>query len=144
MSVNVRVGGRGGDYTRHNLGVFLGATKEASGPIESTWGLEYGYRFTQHFGVGFVYEKTDEAHPGDGAEVLLGSLYYNPYANWRLGIGVGQEEIGGSHSHKETLYRASVAYHFHVGKFALSPLAAVDWVDVDNLYVFGVAFSRPF
>ncbi|MEH6518242.1 MAG: hypothetical protein V7742_16325 [Halioglobus sp.] len=89
----------GSDYTRHNIGVFLGATNEASGSTESSW---------------------------------------------RLGIGVGQEEIGGSHSHRETLYRASVAYHFHVGKFALSPLAAVDRVDGDNLYVFGVASSRPF
>ena len=73
-----------GDYTRHNIGVFLGAENEASGPTESTWGLEYGYRFTPHFGFGVVYEKTDEAHHGDGAEVLLGSLYCNPYANWRL------------------------------------------------------------
>ncbi len=133
-----------GEFTRHNLGIFLGGTNAPHYDTEFTWGVEYGFRFTPHVGVGIVYEETDEGHGGDGTEVWVANIYVNPFSNWRLGLGAGEEEIGGSHGHTETLYRASAAYHIHVGKFAISPMVAVDRIDGDNTYVFGAAFSRPF
>ena len=134
----------GEKFKRNNLGLFLGATDPDEGSTEFTYGVEYGYRFTPRFGAGLVYEKTEEAHDGDGASIILMNLYANPYANWRLGLGAGQEKIHGSHSHKETLYRLSAAYHFHTGFFGLAPMVSVDHVDGDNAIVFGVAISRSF
>lgn len=57
-------------------------------------------------------------------------------ANWRTGRG--------SHSHKETLYRLSAAYHFHFEVFGLAPMVSLDHVDGDNAVVFGVAISHSF
>ena len=92
--------------------------------------------------MGLVYERTDEAHDGEGTTVALAALYYNPYASWRLGIGAGQEEVRGSHGHTENLYRFSIAYHFHVGKFGLAPVLNVDRVDGDNALVMGLSFFQ--
>ena len=144
FAASTRAAGDSEDFTRHNLGIFLGGTDAPGYDTEFTWGVEYGFRFTPRMGVGVVYEETDKGHGGDGTEVWVGNVYVNPFSNWRLGIGAGREEIGGLHSHSETLYRFSAAYHIHVGKFALTPTVAVDRIDGDNTYVFGAAFSRPF
>lgn len=134
----------GEGFTRNNLGVFLGATDSDDGSTEFTYGVEYGYRFTPRFGAGLVYEKTEDAHDGDGTSIILMNLYANPYASWRLGLGAGQEKVHGSHSHKETLYRLSAAYHFHIGILGLAPMVSLDHVDGDNAVVFGVAISYSF
>jgi len=91
-----------------------------------------------------VYEKTDEGHGGDGTTIALGAVYYSPYPGWRLGAGVGQEEVNGRHGYTETLYRLGVAYHFHIGKFGLAPVVNVDHVDGEEAFVFGLAFTRSF
>lgn len=137
-----------GEFEPHSVvGVFLGATDPEEYSTEFTYGLEYGYRITPKFGVGAVYEKTDDGHDGAGTSVVLGSLYYSPVPGWRLGAGVGSEKVDGHHgksSHSETLYRAGVAYHFHVGGIGLSPVVNVDFVDGDHAFVYGLAISKAF
>lgn len=134
------------DFEPHSvIGAFLGATDPEEYSTEFTYGLEYGYRITPEFGVGAVYEKTDDGHDGAGTSVALGSLYYSPVPGWRLGGGVGSEKVDGHHgksSHSETLYRLGVAYHFYVGGFGLSPVVNFDFVDGDRAIVYGVAISR--
>ena len=131
------------DEIKHIPGIFVGATS-FDGETEITFGIEYEYKIDSQWGVGAVYEKTTEAHHGDGVSVSLVSAFYHPNSNVRLGLGLGQESIGGYHPHTETLYRASAGYDFHVDRFGIAPTIAVDFIDGEEAIVFGVAFTRPF
>lgn len=128
---------------QHFPGIFVGYT-QAEDETHFTYGIEYEYKFTSQWGVGAVYEKTDDAHHGDGITVKLASLYYHPINSIRLGIGAGREKIGGDHPHSEDLYRLSASYEFHLGDFGLAPTFAVDFIDGHEAYVLGVAIVRPF
>lgn len=127
----------------HFPGIFIGMT-HAQSETEFTYGIEYEYKFNSQWGLGAVYEKTDDAHHEDGVTVKLASLYFHPTKNVRLGAGFGEEKIGGAHPHTEDLYRVSASYDFHVGDFGIAPTVAVDFIDSEEAYVFGVAFIRPF
>ena len=138
------VTGEHGAGEKHLVGVFLGATRDAHNDTDATAGVEYEYKFTRQFGIGAVWEKAPDAHDGDGVSVYLGSLYWHPYAGWRLGVGAGEEKVHGSHGHTENLVRASIDYHFLVGGFGIAPTFAVDRVDGENIEVLGVTFSKAF
>jgi hypothetical protein len=131
---------------RHFPGVFVGATSVDS-ETDFTVGVEYEYKFSEHWGAGAVWETTNEAHDGLGTTVYLASLFWHPSAMWRFGAGLGQEEVGGDathHSHSETLVRVSAGYEFLVGGFGIQPAMAVDFIDEDTAFVFGIAFTKPF
>jgi hypothetical protein len=128
---------------KHIPGIFVGATNFDS-ETKLTLGLEYEYKINQQWGVGAVYESTSEAHHGDGVTVSLVSAFYHPDNHIRLGIGLGQEEVGGYHPHTENLYRISAGYDYHVDQFGIAPTVAVDFIDGEQALVFGVAFTRPF
>jgi hypothetical protein len=133
----------GAANAHHFPGVFVGYTNAAD-ETHFTYGLEYEYKFNQTWGVGGVYEKVDDAHHGDGVTVKVAELFYHPLNNIRLGVGVGEEKIGGAHPHTEDLYRLTASYDYHIGDFGLAPTIAVDFIDGEKAYVFGVAFIRPF
>lgn len=128
---------------KHYPGIFLGATNVDS-ETDVTIGIEYEYKFDDNFGVGGAYERTADGHHGDGFNVWTASLFYHPMKSVRLGIGLGEEKIGGDHPHTEDLWRLSAAYEFHVGEFEVAPTLAVDFIDDKEAYVFGVAFLMPF
>ncbi len=128
---------------KHFPGIFLGAT-HAESDTEFTYGIEYEYKFKPQWGVGAVYEKTDDAHHGDGVTVKLAALYYHPFSYLRIGVGFGEEKIGGDHPHTEDLYRLSINYDYHLGDFNIEPTLAVDFIDGEEAWVLGVAFVRPF
>jgi len=127
----------------HFPGIFVGYTN-ANDETHFTYGLEYEYKFNHTWGVGAVYEKVDDAHHGDGVTVTVAELFYHPLSNVRLGVGVGKEKIGGAHPHTEDLYRLTASYEYHIGDFGLEPTLAVDFIDGEKAYVFGVALIRPF
>lgn len=128
---------------QHYPGVFLGATNFKS-ETDFTLGVEYEYKFQEHWGLGGVYERTKEGHKGDGVNVWVASLYYHPNDSWRLGAGLGQEKIGGAHPHTEDLYRISAVYEVKYNKFIIAPTLAVDFIDREEAIVFGVAILFPF
>lgn len=136
-------GSNAADDVKHVPGIFLGATHIDS-ETEFTWGIEYEYKFTPKWGVGFVYEETPDGHKGDGVDVKVASLFYHPSKYVRLGAGFGKEKIKGAHPHTENLYRLSASYDFHVGDFGIAPTIAVDFIDDKEAVVFGVAIVRPF
>jgi hypothetical protein len=131
------------EKVKHIPGIFLGATKIES-ETEFTFGLEYEYKLSADWGLGVVYERTSAAHHNDGIDVVLASIYYHTTKNIRLGAGVGEERLGGGHSHEEKLYRISTAYDFHINDFGIAPTIAVDFIDSEKALVFGVAFNKPF
>lgn len=128
---------------QHFPGIFLGATTIDS-ETDFSYGFEYEYKATQLWGAGIVYEKTDDAHHGDGVDVKLAALYLHPWKELRVGVGFGKEKVGGHHSHEENLKRLSVNYDFHVGGFGIAPTIAVDFVDGERATVLGLSFIKPF
>ncbi|TMP03154.1 hypothetical protein CWC11_15045 [Pseudoalteromonas sp. S3178] len=131
------------EEVKHIPGIFIGTTHFDS-ESEFTFGIEYEYKFTDEWGAGVVYERTNDAHHGDGTAVVLASLFYHPTKNIRFGVGFGEERIGGGHPHNEDLYRISSAYDFHVGDFGIAPTVAVDFIDDEEAIVIGFAITRPF
>jgi hypothetical protein len=131
------------DDAHHFPGIFFGYTN-ASDETHFTYGLEYEYKLNQSWGLGAVYEKIDDAHHGDGVTVSVAVLFYHPLNNVRFGLGAGKEKIGGDHPHTEDLYRLTASYEYHIGNFGLEPTLAVDFIDGEKAYVFGVALVRPF
>jgi len=127
----------------HLPGIFVGYTN-AEDETEFTYGIEYEYKINSDWGVGAIYEKTDDAHHGDGVTVKLAQVFYHTPLHIRLGLGFGEEKIGGDHPHTEDLYRVSASYEYHVGDFAIEPTLAIDFIDSEKAYVFGLAFVRPF
>ena len=127
----------------HFPAIFLGYT-DSTDSFDFTYGIEYEYKFNQTWGAGFVYEKINNAHHGDGISVSVLELFYHPMNNVRLGAGFGKEKIGGHHPHTEDLARVSLAYEIHVGDFGIEPTFAVDFVGSHQSYVIGLAFVRPF
>lgn len=131
------------DDAHHFPGIFVGYTN-ASDETHFTYGLEYEYKFNHSWGLGAAYEKIDDAHHDDGVTVTVAQLFYHPLNTLRFGLGVGKEKIGGAHPHTEDLYRLSASYEYHIGDFGLAPTLAVDFIDGEKAYVFGVALVRPF
>jgi hypothetical protein len=139
---------------RHVAGIFLGGTDPEEGNTEFTFGAEYEFRFAQRFGVGLVYERTNDGHDSahdDGhghvveveEDVSVGifALHLHPIHALRLTAGVGMEY--GSHIEDEELVRVGAAYDFELGQgFALAPTVNVDLVDGDKAVVFGITLSR--
>lgn len=136
--------GHSGSNSSHVLGFFVGATKDAHDETDTTYGIEYEYKFNYQFGVGAVYETSPDAHHEDGVSVYLASGYWHPYAGWRLGLGAGQEKVHGSHGYTENLVRSSVTYDFHVAGFGIAPSVSLDRVDGESIVVYGMSFSRGF
>ena len=131
------------DEHHHFPGVFIGATS-ADSETEFSYGIEYEYKFSKLWGAGIVFEKTDDAHHGDGVEVTLASAYLHPWKELRVGVGFGQEKVGGAHSFEEDLARVSLSYDFHVAGFGIAPTVAVDFVDGETATVLGIAIIMSF
>ena len=142
-----------GDKKHHHLnhhivGVFNGIT-DTEDTSETGYGLEYEYRYNHRWGLGVVWEKTQDGyddHHGhrENLSVTLASAYYHINA-WRLGLGAGQERVHGDHPHTESLIRASVAYDIHLTeKFGVAPIVNLDRVDNHNVYVYGMTFNIGF
>jgi len=136
-----------GDHSaqsKHIAGLFAGATKAAGNEVDGTIGIEYEYKFSNHYGLGVVYEKSSDAHHGDGVSVYAASVYWHPHTNWRLGLGAGEEKVHGSHGYIQSLVRASISYDFHVGGFGIAPTFNLDRVDGNNIEVYGITFIKTF
>jgi hypothetical protein len=132
-----------GSTDKHMIGVFLGAEDDAR-ETEFSYGFEYEYRFTEHLGGGLLYERVDDAHHGDGVSVVLGMLSLHPHGGWRFVLGVGREEIDGSHGHNENLVRFGAGYDFHLGKFGIEPTISVDRSAGNSKFIYGILFNRKF
>ena len=140
---------------KHIPGVFVGFTN-ANSETEFSYGIEYEYKLSKEWGMGVVYEKTDDAHHGAGVDVALAAVYLHPWKELRLGVGFGKETVGSydeddghghmhhHKSHKEDVYRASVSYDFHVGDFGIAPTLAFDFVGSQTATIFGIAIVRAF
>jgi len=134
----------GAEGKNHVPGVFAGIT-HVDGETDLTWGLEYEYKINSTWGVGVSYEDLPNGHEGDGVSVKVANLFYHPDSNWRIGVGYGEEKIGGYKPKTKNLYRLVGSYDFHLGDFGIAPTLAIDFVESgEDALVLGVAIVRPF
>ena len=134
-------------FSNHIVGLFAGATSfegKHGREKEATYGIEYEYRLNANFSLGATYETSPDAHHDDGVDVQLVNAYYRPDAHWRIGVGFGEEKVGGHHPHDESLKRVGVAYDFHFDGFGVAPALNVDFVNGHKAYVVGIALSKTF
>lgn len=124
-------------------GVFIGGTSIDSETYFS-YGLEYEYKFTKLWGAGITYEKTNDAHHGDGVDIFLALAYLHPWKDLRIGAGYGKGQVGGKHSYNENIARVSISYDFHIAGIGIAPTIAADFVDGEKATVFGISFIKSF
>jgi len=125
------------------IGVFVGATKSENS-TDATFGVEYERKLTPQFGLGAAYEVIPDAHEGEGVSIALAAAYWHPHAGWRVGAGIGQETIQGTHSVSNTLTRLTAEYDFHVMGYGVAPTISFDSADGISSQAFGISIGRGF
>ncbi|UCG67222.1 MAG: hypothetical protein JSW12_09655 [Deltaproteobacteria bacterium] len=115
--------------------LFVGDTHE-HGEDGFTVGLTYEYRLNELFGIGGFAEYTGGHFDKWSAGV---PLFMRPYGEFRFAFAPGFEH---NHDEEEFLFRAGVAYEFKLSDpWVLVPELNVDFVDGEEVYVFGLAIG---
>jgi len=131
------------EFKKNVVGVFGGFTN-VDGDTHGTFGLEYERRISQEFGVGVIFETTPGAHHGDGTSIYMGLLHFHPWQELRVSVGYGKEDIHHEGAHSVDVWRAGIAYDFHVGGLGIAPSINFDRIDGHTAKVFGVALTKGF
>jgi hypothetical protein len=145
------------EFHRHHFVVFLGITegeveKEAEASTRSggeavevedesafTVGLEYEYRLNRRWGVGAL---VDFAGKDTRTGVVAIPAVLHVGADWKMYAGPGFEK--NKEHDAEFLVRVGVLYDFHVGRFTIAPAINVDFVDDEEILVYGLNIGRGF
>lgn len=139
------------DYHPHHLSVFLGGSwlKERKG---FTVGGEYEHRLHPHIGIGGLVE---HAANDFKATTVAFPIQFHPSptkSGFRVGFGPGFERAKEPRSGDERektdtdfLIRTMAAYDIFVSeKVSLSPNLSIDFVDGEEIFVFGVSIGFGF
>ncbi len=131
--------GHGGAHYHKNLvGVFTGITHAGRRKNGAALGFEYERRLSEKFGIGVVAEHTF----GD-ADVWIAAIPFAFHAgHWKLYAAPGIED---GHHGTEGLLRLGAEYAFELsGGWEIAPQINVDWVDKEDVWVFGVVFAKGY
>lgn len=129
-------------YHVNALEAFLGGTYEDGDEGDEsgfTLGLTYERRLSTLIGVGAFWEYAF----GDFDKWSLGApLFIHPYRGFRVALAPGLEHRDGE---DEFLFRTGLGYEFELDeRWIIMPEVAVDFVDGDESYVFGVSLGYGF
>ena len=104
-------------------------------------GLEYEYRFAEHWGVGGVIEGLGDDVIRDVSVAAL--ISFHPSGRWRLFAGPGYEFTD---KKDEFLFRTGVGYEFSFGNhWTLAPEVIADFIESGKrTYIIGLALGREF
>jgi len=121
------------------LGVFLGLAAESDSSENGlALGLEYERLLSPSIGLGAVVERTFDD--------LESWSYIAPVAyhtgHWKFYVGPGIEDPDDHDS--EFLVRVGVEYGIDINGWELAPQFDIDFVDGDEVYVFGFVLGKPF
>jgi hypothetical protein len=125
-------------YHKNVAGVFAGMTHAGRRENEPALGLEYQRRLNENFGIGIVTEYTfGEA---DLWVVVIPVVFHT--GHWKFYAGPGIED---GHHGTEELVRLGGEYSFEFSDgWEIAPQVNVDFVDGDEVWVFGVFFAKGF
>jgi len=124
---------------RHDLSVFLGATR-AEGENLETAGIEYAYRINENWKVGALVERAVRV---SDSTLVIAFASFHPYKGWFIGGGLGRKDPGPD---RENTARLSFGYEFEFGGgWLLSPQIHKDFIEnEEDEEVFGLAIGRNF
>ena len=149
-------------HIKNEFALFLGATDEHGHDTQFTWGFDYKRRIAdRRMALGAFFDHAG----GDLRNTVLGGLFvWWPVGNLELYAGPGVEfhngrnqdggtgdeghefkSEGGEHGGadpNETYFvvRVGVGWDFHVGSsYGIVPTVAVDFVDGEEVWVYGLA-----
>ncbi len=124
-------------HHRHRLELFLGNSHEEHMDGFSA-GLAYEYRLNQMFGIGGLVE-----YVGGDFEEWIGAvpIFVHPYKGLRflLAPGLVFEEHG-----TEFLFRTGLAYEFEIDRLSITPEFNLDFVDGEEILVYGMSIGYGF
>jgi len=135
------------EHHLNHLAFFGGITKESSHGHtleEATFGIDYVRHVSPHFGLGAI---VDHAGGEIDSTVLAASVVWHPVGGLYLLAAPGVEWVDDEHgsSDSEFLVRVGIGYDFEIGeRFTLGPVYNVDFVDGEEIQVFGLTFGFGF
>jgi len=142
----------------NEVAVFLGATDEKGHDTEGTWGFDYKRRIAERWAAGLIFDYAGgdlrnailapsiSFWPGLGNLQLLGAAGVE-FHKGRSGGGHEKADHDGGTDSDETyfLVRLGVGYDFHIGEsFGLAPQVNLDFVNNEEVWVYGVAVTYGF
>ena len=124
----------------HGVELFLGNTQD-DGENAFSIGLTYEYRLSELFGIGGLIEYAGE----DFREWILAVPFFlHPYKGWRFLVAPGID-IDDEDGDNNFLFRAGAAYEFEIAeRWSITPEFNVDFVDGDEVLVYGLSFGYGF
>jgi hypothetical protein len=127
----------GGEQAENVLAVFVGVAREGRRNNGLALGVEYERRLGERFGIGALAEHTF----GD----IDTWVYAIPFAyhtqHWKFYLAPGTEH---SERGNESLLRIGAERAFEIGFWEIAPQLDVDFVNSEQVYVFGVTLSKRF
>lgn len=127
------------DY-RNRMELFLGNTHDGSENGFSI-GLGYEYRIMDLLGAGLFVEYADAPF----REFVFGvPVFIHPYKGLRLLAAPGVDLERGEKGDPEFLVRLGLAYEFEFDRWSVTPEFNVDFVDNEEVLVYGVSFGWGF
>jgi hypothetical protein len=125
-------------FHKHELGVFAGITHGGRRKNEPAIGVEYERRINESFGIGALAEYTF----GDADFLVVAVPFLFHINSWKLLVAPGVEHS--SDHGNEALVRFGAGYGFKTGGWMITPQVNVDFVDGEDVWVFGVGFGKGF
>jgi hypothetical protein len=159
-------GHHSGRSHKNEFAVFLGATDEHGHDTEFTWGVDYKRRITDRWAVGGLF---DYAGGELRNAVVAATVTWFPIGHLQLWAGPGVEfhqgrngdgdgdcgcggkllsDEGSEHVDKDAtyfLFRVGVGWDFRLGgSFGIVPAVNLDFVNDEEVWVYGLNFTYGF
>lgn len=143
------------EFHRHHIALFLGAT---NGVLESGHGEDHGHgteskKRNTDFSIGVDYQYRVHRYLGLGAlmdyaagdlrtTVFAAGAFIRPVGGLQILTAPGFESHAGK---RHALFRLGFYYEFpFADRFALTPNFNIDFVNGEQVYIYGVAFGVGF
>jgi len=160
-------GHHAGRAHKNEFAIFLGATDEHGHDTEFSWGIDYKRRIAERWAVGALF---DYAGGSLRNAVVAAAVTWFPVGHLQLWAAPGVEfhqgrnggngdgdcgcggkllsDEGGEHADKDAtyfLFRVGVGWDFHLGgRFGIVPAVNLDFVNGEEVWVYGLNFTYGF
>jgi len=125
------------EFHKNVVSFFAGVSHAGRRDNGGALGIGYDRLLTKSFSIGVLAEHTF----GDGDFWVYAVPFAYRVDRWKFLVALGFED--GAHG-TESLVRLGVEYAFEAGSWEISPQLAVDFVDGDEILLFGVVFGKGF
>lgn len=130
-------GHEGGHAHKNIVTAFAGITHAGRRKNGLALGLGYDRMITENFSIGVIAEHTF----GDADFTVYAIPLAYRVDRWKFLVAPGVED---GHHGTESLLRLAAEYAYKMDSIEISPQVAVDFVDGEDVWVFGVVFGKGF